>query len=471
VHFNSAGIKVDERNYLIKFKDLALDEALLRAIDAAGYTTPTPIQSDVIPAILEGHDILGIAQTGTGKTASFVLPLLQKILADGARAKPKTCQTLILTPTRELASQIAENIGNYAKFTKISVAVVVGGVKPKPQIRALTPGVDIVVATPGRLLDHVNAGVLSLDKTTAVVLDEADQMLDLGFMPTIRKIMKQLPVKRQTAMMSATMPPPIRKLTAEFQTNPVEITVAAVSKPIERIAQSVQHVPAGNKSSALSQILLADKPDCTIVFTRTKRGADKVCRQLGGAGLSAVAIHGNKSQSQREKALAAFRDREIKVLVATDIAARGIDIDDVSLVINYDLPHVSESYVHRIGRTARAGRSGKAISLCDPTEQDLLKSIEKLIGTQLHSENEPLAPIQKPKADKKKASSNGQRSEKAEVGSRVKRRRRRSKPGAGKTDHTKHPSGSSNDSMAGLNRMLAKTGGRPKRKPSSSSIR
>ncbi|WP_169566438.1 DEAD/DEAH box helicase [Sneathiella limimaris] len=458
-----AELQVYESDDLIKFTDLALDEALLRAIDAEGYTNPTPIQTDVIPAMLAGHDVLGIAQTGTGKTASFVLPLLQKILVDGNRAEAKTCHALIMAPTRELAAQIAENIENYAKFTKISVAVVVGGVKPKPQIRALASGVDIIVATPGRLLDHITADAVSLKHTSAIVLDEADQMLDLGFMPTIRKIMRQLPQTRQTVMMSATMPREIRKLATDFQTNPVEIAVTAVSKPIERIVQSVQHVPAERKRAALTEILLGQ--DRSIVFTRTKRGADKVSRHLEGAGLSAAAIHGNKSQSQRERALSAFRNGDIAILVATDIAARGIDVDDVALVVNYELPNVSESYVHRIGRTARAGRTGKAISLCAPAEQDLLKDIEKLIGTRLESTNQPLTEAEKPAGAVKKVNSNGPSFKKSKDQDGAKRRRRRFKSTAGKTSQSKDTPSSSKDSMAGLNRMLANAGSGKRNKP------
>ncbi|MBE7637767.1 DEAD/DEAH box helicase [Sneathiella sp. P13V-1] len=454
---------------MIKFTDLALDEALLRAIDAEGYTNPTPIQTDVIPVMIAGNDVLGIAQTGTGKTASFVLPLLQKILRDGKIAKPKTCQALIMAPTRELAAQIAKNIVDYAKFTKISVAVVVGGVKPKQQIRALAAGVDILVATPGRLLDHVAAGVISLKQTNSVVLDEADQMLDLGFMPTIRKIMRQLPQQRQSVMMSATMPREIRKLATDFQTDPVEIAVAAVSKPIDRIEQSVQHVPTAEKRATLTKLLNGQAR--SIVFTRTKRGADKVTRHLEGAGLSAAAIHGNKSQSQRERALASFRTGQIAVLVATDIAARGIDVDDVSLVINYELPNVPESYVHRIGRTARAGRTGQAISLCDAAELDLLKGIEKLIGTRLESHSQPLIEVVKIAEMPIKTSSNSRKFKKTEGQDGAKHRRRKFKSTVRKSSRTNNKASSSTDPMAGLNHMLANAGSRKRNKPLSSGKR
>lgn len=372
-----------ERAYLKQFKDLGLSESILRAVSAEGYTTPTPIQTQVIPAMLAERDVIGIAQTGTGKTASFVLPLLNRISEQSGKTSSKTCGALILTPTRELAQQIAANIKIYGKFMQASVTVVVGGVKPGPQIRALASGADIVVATPGRLLDHMNSGALRLDRTTRVILDEADQMLDLGFMPAIRKIMRALPKQRQTVLMSATMPKQIRALASDFQTDPMEISVAAVSRPIESIAQSVRHTPAAAKRDVLTDILSNASDVRAIVFTRTKRGADKVSRHLESAGLSASAIHGNKSQSQRERTLASFRSGRTSILVATDIAARGIDIDDVTHVINYELPNVAEAYVHRIGRTARAGRTGIAISLCDPAERGLLRDIERLIGNRL----------------------------------------------------------------------------------------
>ncbi|WP_169560976.1 DEAD/DEAH box helicase [Sneathiella chinensis] len=366
-----------------QFDDLGLAESLLQALTAEGYTTPTPIQLKVIPAMLAGKDVIGIAQTGTGKTASFVLPILQRI--DEQKIKPvaKSCTGLIVTPTRELASQIADNIRKYSRHQRVSVAVVVGGVKPGPQIRDLARGVDILVATPGRLLDHMNTGAVRLDKTTCIVLDEADQMLDLGFLPGIRKLMGKLPAERQTVLMSATMPTQIRKLGKDFQSNPEEISVAPVSRPIERIEQSVILVDRSDKRRVLTDILSGSEVARAIVFTRTKRGADKVSQHLEKAGLVSAAIHGNKSQNQRNRALDGFRSGDTPILVATDIAARGIDIDDVSHVVNFDLPNVAESYVHRIGRTARAGRTGIAVSLCDVEEQSLLRDIEKLTGNTL----------------------------------------------------------------------------------------
>ena len=368
------------KNILIKFTDLGLTETLLRAVSAGGYTVPTPIQGKVIPAMMKGEDLIGIAQTGTGKTASFVLPLLDKISQETRRPKPKRSDALILTPTRELATQICDNIKRYGQFMHHSTTVVVGGAKPGPQIKAMSQGTNILVATPGRLEDHMASGAIRLDETMTIVLDEADQMLDLGFMPAIRRIMAKLPKRRQTVLMSATMPKQIRSLAQDFLRNPSEIAVAPASKPIDRIAQTAMHVAKVDKRQALIDILKRDAIERAIVFTRTKHGANKVTQHLEKAGLAAAAIHGNKSQSQRERTLAAFRAGTVQTLVATDIAARGIDVEGISHVINFDLPNVPEVYVHRIGRTARAGKSGVAISLCDEAEFSLLRDIEKLIG-------------------------------------------------------------------------------------------
>lgn len=364
---------------MTQFTDLGLAEPILRALDGAGYKTPTPIQAKLIPIMLEGRDVVGIAQTGTGKTAAFVLPLLNEIAANKDRTEPRSCKAVIVTPTRELAAQIAENITIYAKHIKATSAVVVGGVKPNPQIRAMSRGVDILVATPGRLLDHMSTGAIRLDKTTTVVLDEADQMLDLGFMPAIRRIMASLPKSRRTALLSATMPKQIRSLANDFLNNPAEISVTPASKPVERIEQSVIFVPKQAKASLLVDILTKTAYERVLVFSRTKHGADKIVRILTKNNLPAAAIHGNKSQNQRTRALASFKSGETMILVATDIAARGIDVDDVSHVVNYDLPNVPESYVHRIGRTARAGKTGTAIAFCDKEEFVLLKDIEKLM--------------------------------------------------------------------------------------------
>ena len=372
-------------NNLTTFSDLGLAEVILRAVAEEGYTTPTPIQSKVIPAIMEGHDVLGIAQTGTGKTAAFVLPILHMLHQHKERAAEKTCKGLIVAPTRELANQICQCIRDYGRHMRPSVVTVVGGAAMGPQIRALARGVDIVVATPGRLLDHLSTGAVRLFGTHMVVLDEADQMLDMGFIPAITKIMSAMPVKRQTMLLSATMPPVIRALANDFLRNPREISVAPAARPVDRIDQRVILMEAGAKRDALVELLAGQDVTRAIVFTRTKRGADRVEAHLDSVGLSAGAIHGNKSQGQREKALAAFRDGRIKILVATDIAARGIDVDGISHVINFELPNIPESYVHRIGRTARAGASGVAISLCDASERAFLRDIEKLIGRPIDS--------------------------------------------------------------------------------------
>lgn len=380
---------VYERYPLKQFSDLGLAEPILRAIKTEGYTAPTPIQAQAIPIMMSGKDLVGIAQTGTGKTAAFVLPLLDRISELRDRPLPNHCVGLILAPTRELASQIADSIRTYGSAMRVSVAIIVGGVKPGGQIRMMARGVDIVVATPGRLLDHVQTGIIKLDKTETVVLDEGDQMLDLGFMPTIRKILAKLPKKRQTVLFSATMPQQIRALAADFLTDPSEVSVTPTSTPIELINQKVIHLDRDQKRDALVGILRAQGVGQTIVFTRTKRGADKVNEFLQKAGLSSGAIHGNKSQPQRQKTLGDFRSSKVKILVATDIAARGIDVDGVSHVINYELPNVPESYVHRIGRTARAGKSGIAISLCEHSERGLLRDIEKAIGNVIERDTAP----------------------------------------------------------------------------------
>ncbi|MGH1351084.1 MAG: DEAD/DEAH box helicase [Methyloligellaceae bacterium] len=448
---------------MTRFDTLGLAEPILRAISSEGYSTPTPIQAQVIPAMIKGKDILGIAQTGTGKTASFVLPILNKISTEGKLPEPKSCGALILTPTRELASQIAENIKIYGRQVRPSVAIVVGGVSPRPQIKALSFGVDIVVATPGRLLDHLQTGAVSLKNTHTIVLDEADQMLDLGFVPAIKKIMSRLPSKKQTILMSATMPIAIRNLSKGFMHKPVEISVAAVSKPVERIKQSVIHLTKAEKGAVLRQILSDPKVSRAIIFTRTKRGADKVNLQLYKAGFSSSAIHGNKSQGQRDNALKAFKSGKSPILVATDIAARGIDIDDVSHVLNYDLPNIAEAYVHRIGRTARAGREGIAISFCDPSEKAYLRDIEKLIGNKLElqvpeeSSYDPVKLDPPIKLDMEKP--------KAETKSRPPRRRNKNTQGR-KTEGAGAGSGSANGKRtAGSSKPNSSNNNRNRKRP------
>lgn len=389
------GFSSPNRKLILKtFAELGLAEPLLRAVGAQGYTHPTPIQSEVIPEMIAGHDVIGIAQTGTGKTASFVLPILHALASQRLGPQkfsgpgPKACSTLILAPTRELAQQISDSIRTYGKFMRPSVALVVGGANPMPQIKALAGGLDIVVATPGRLLDHMRAGKARLDKTTTIVLDEADQMLDMGFMPAINEIRRKISPTRQALLLSATMPKPIRLLAQEFMSNPREIAVTAVAKPAEKIHQEVIMVDQSLKSDLLVDLLAAREVQRAIVFTRTKRGTDRVERMLNDAGLRSVGIHGDKSQGQRNKALAQFKLGTKKILVATDVAARGLDVNDVSHVVNFDMPTIAESYVHRIGRTGRAGASGIAISLCDKSERNLLRDIEHLTHTALEPSKE-----------------------------------------------------------------------------------
>jgi ATP-dependent RNA helicase RhlE len=363
---------------LTQFKDLGLAKPLLTALAEEGYTAPTPIQALAIPTVLEGRDLLGIAQTGTGKTAAFALPILHRLAADPRPAPRRGCRVLVLSPTRELASQIADSFRAYGRHMGLSVAVVFGGVKYGPQVRALAAGVDILVATPGRLIDHINEKVANLSAVEVLVLDEADQMLDLGFLPPIRRIVATLPKKRQNLFFSATMPTEIGKLAAELLVNPAQASVAPAATTVARITQQILFVETDRKRQLLAELFEDAKMDRALIFTRTKRGADRVAKYLDGAGLKADSIHGDKSQGQRERALAAFKAGSVRALVATDIAARGIDVDAVSHVINYDLPNVPESYVHRIGRTARAGADGMAISLVADDERGLLKDIQKV---------------------------------------------------------------------------------------------
>jgi ATP-dependent RNA helicase RhlE len=365
------------------FTDLHLSQPLLKALAAEGYETPTPIQTQSIPHLLAGKDLLGIAQTGTGKTAAFALPILQRLAEKPERAARGTCRALILSPTRELASQIAESFRTYGRNLKVSRAVVFGGVSLGRQIEILRGGVDVLVATPGRLVDLIERRALSLSQVEIFVLDEVDQMLDLGFIHAIRKITGMLPRKRQNLFFSATMPKEIAGLATSLLTDPVRVEVAPVATTVERVNQSVIHVDPANKVKLLAELLKDNNMTRTLVFTRTKHGADKVMKHLSQAGFTASAIHGNKSQANRERALAGFKQGKILVLVATDIAARGIDVDGVSHVINYDLPHVPESYVHRIGRTARAGAEGSAIAFCTPEDRGLLRDIEKTIRQQV----------------------------------------------------------------------------------------
>ena len=361
------------------FADLALAEPLLRALGAAGLVTPTPIQAQAIPALIEGRDMLGIAQTGTGKTAAFGLPLLQHLSRRADGIQPKSVRALVLAPTRELAIQIDTELRRFGRFLGVRHALVFGGVGHQPQIRALEKGVDILVATPGRLLDHLDAGAVRLDRVEHLVLDEADRMLDMGFVRDVMKIVDRLPAERQSLLFSATMPAEIAQLSRRILKDPVRVEVTPEVVTVERIDQRLYPVPAGEKRGFLVDLLADETMRRVIVFTRTKHGADRVAQHLAKARIETLALHGNKSQGARQKALAGFKDGSLRVLVATDIAARGIDVADVTHVVNFDLPDEPEAYVHRIGRTARAGREGVAYSLFDAGEAARLKAIERLI--------------------------------------------------------------------------------------------
>lgn len=365
------------------FPALGLADPLQRALKARNHVVPTPIQARAIPELLAGRDMLGIAQTGTGKTAAFALPILHHLSNASRNRTPRSPRALILAPTRELAIQIGDEFRAYAKNLRLRQTVIFGGVGQKPQVDALARGIDILVATPGRLLDLMGQGRLGLQAVDFFVLDEADRMLDMGFVRDVRKIIQALPKSRQSLLFSATMPGEIGRLSSEILNDPVRVEVTPQATPIERIEQQVYHVEAGGKRGLLTRILKDQELSRVIVFARTKHRANRVAEQLCKTGIAAEAIHGNKSQGARQRALKRFRNGDARVLVATDIAARGIDIDAVSHVVNYELPNEPESYVHRIGRTARAGAGGAAISFCDPGERAYLRDIERLIRLRL----------------------------------------------------------------------------------------
>jgi ATP-dependent RNA helicase RhlE len=365
------------------FADLGLSAPLLRAVSTENYTTPTPIQAKAIPHLLAGRDLLGCAQTGTGKTAAFALPILHRLSNEVRRAGPKACRVLVLTPTRELAAQIRVSFATYGRHLKLSCAVVFGGVGQGQQVRALAHGVDVLIATPGRLLDLMGQGLVRLDRLEVFVLDEADRMLDMGFIHDVRKVIATLPERRQSLFFSATMLPEVVRLAGSILNDPVKVEANPVASTVDLIEQRVLFVDRADKRALLSRVLKDEAVGRALVFTRTKHGADRVVRQLGQDGVPADAIHGNKSQTARTGALERFRTGAGRVLVATDIAARGIDVDGITHVINYDVPNIPESYVHRIGRTARAGRSGVALSFCDAEERAYLRDIEALIKTHI----------------------------------------------------------------------------------------
>ncbi len=368
----------------VSFADLGLSEPLLRALHGANYTTPTPIQARTIPALLEGRDVLGIAQTGTGKTAAFALPVLHRLAQQGRRAQPRSPRALVLAPTRELAVQIARSFDTYGKGLGLRLGMVIGGLGFGRQIETLNRGVDILIATPGRLLDLVERGNVRLGDVSFLVLDEADRMFDMGFIRDVRRIVSSVAKERQTLLFSATMPPDVAKLAAEILNDPVRVEIAPQGRTVDRIDQGVYFVNASTKRALLAHLLADQALERVIVFTRTKRGANRVAEALDKSGVRSEAIHGNKSQNARQRALDSFARGRARVLVATDLAARGIDVAGVTHVINFELPADAESYVHRIGRTARAGASGIAISFCDGSERGQLKGIERLTNQRLN---------------------------------------------------------------------------------------
>lgn len=369
----------------MSFNDFNVASPILRAIQEMGYESPTPIQKKAIPVVLQGRDLIGCAQTGTGKTAAFAVPILHQL----SQHKPSSSKgplCLVLAPTRELALQIKENFDSYAKYTKHRTAVIFGGVSQKSQVDQIRKGVDVLIATPGRLLDLIGQGLLKIDQVQYLVLDEADTMLDMGFVHDIKKVLRFLPAKRQTLFFSATMPKSIRSFASTMLTDPVEVNAEVVSSAAVTVQQSVFFVEKKQKMKLLHHLLKNIDVEQSLVFTRTKYGADRLAKQLFKRGISTASIHGNKTQGARQKALANFKNGTIKVLIATDIAARGIDIHDLPHVVNYDLPNDSETYVHRIGRTGRAGKAGIAVSFCSEEERKELKNIQKLIGFQLDTQ-------------------------------------------------------------------------------------
>ena len=427
---------------MTSFQDFGLADPISRALKEENYVTPTPIQAQTIPIAITGRDVVGIAQTGTGKTAAFALPILHRLLENRIKPQPKTCRVLVLSPTRELSGQILESFNAYGRHIKLTSALAIGGVPMGRQVRSVMQGIDVMVATPGRLLDMVQGNALKLNQVEFLVLDEADRMLDMGFINDIRKIVAKLPIKRQTLFFSATMPKDIADLADKMLQNPARVAVTPVASTVERITQRILQVDHSAKPAILAQLLKSEPVNRALVFTRTKHGADKVVKSLAKAGIPADAIHGNKSQNHRERVLAAFRTGEIRTLVATDIAARGIDVDGITHVFNFDLPNIPETYVHRIGRTARAGADGTAISLVAGEENTFLRDIEKLIRITLPKEDRRTPGGQRPAAaapsQQRSARPHGHspRANDAAPGSQGPRRRRR--PAHGNGQPTRH---------------------------------
>jgi ATP-dependent RNA helicase RhlE len=446
----------------MSFTPLGLQESLLRAVQTEGYTQPTPIQAQAIPAILSGRDVMAAAQTGTGKTAGFTLPLLQN-LGKGERARTNQVRALVLTPTRELAAQVLESVRNYGYHENLRSVVVFGGVGINPQMMAMRKGADILVATPGRLLDLYQQNAVRFDDLEVLVLDEADRMLDMGFIHDIRRILKLLPQNRQNLMFSATFSDEIRTLAKTICKNPVEIDVAPRNSTVDAITQLAYFVPKGNKIALLSTLLRSSQDQC-LVFSRTKHGANKLVKCLEKDGLRAAAIHGNKSQTARTKALADFKANRVQVLVATDIAARGIDIDDLPRVINFDLPNVSEDYVHRIGRTGRAGATGLAMSLVSEDEKGLLRDIERLIKRKIEQAALPSFTRPTPVEGKLEIVSESREERQNDLDAPKKRRRRRGKKptqAEGNNNRSRSPQGKRRDTAAAND---DRQDGKPKRR-------
>ncbi|HRO00091.1 DEAD/DEAH box helicase [Nitrobacter sp.] len=458
---------MERSNLLSSFQDFGLADPISRALAEENYLTPTPIQAQTIPIALTGRDLVGIAQTGTGKTAAFALPILHRLLQNRVKPQPKSCRVLVLSPTRELSGQILENFNAYGRHLRLTSALAIGGVPMGRQVRAVMHGVEVMVATPGRLLDLVQSNGLKLGQVEFLVLDEADRMLDMGFIHDIRKVVAKLPVKRQTLFFSATMPKDIAELANQMLRDPARVAVTPVSSTVDRIAQRIIQVDHAGKAAFLAQLLKQEPVNRALIFTRTKHGADKVVKSLAKAGIKSNAIHGNKSQNHRERVLAEFRAGEIRTLVATDIAARGIDVDGISHVVNFDLPNVPETYVHRIGRTARAGTDGAAISLVAGAEEmAYLRDIEKLIRVVLPREDRR-TPGQREAAPAQPQRSSGRpaphghatRAEAAAPGAKNPRRRNRRGKGtpqasrrteAGRQEPSRSSSGNKAEGMQGV---------------------